>query len=156
MSKLIFKTGNIFDSTCEALVCPVNCYGIMGAGLAKTFRDKIEFDKQNRVYKEACMQGLMAPGSVIAGLHGPISTKVAFYLATKMDWRDDSKLEWVEHGLINLVKAMYHYNIKSIALPALGTGKGHLPWPSVELIIKTIFENDGQSRVVEVYEPVES
>lgn len=152
MSNLIFKQGNIFETPHEAIVCPVNCFGVMGAGLAKFFRDKKEFSAQNAHYKEFCAQGKMSPGSV---LYSEIKTspKVVLYLATKMDWRDDSKMEWIENGLLNMIKAMSYYNIKSLALPAVGSGKGNLPWPSVEIIIKTIFENDGLQKNIEVYLP---
>jgi O-acetyl-ADP-ribose deacetylase (regulator of RNase III) len=159
MSKLIFKQGNIFETSCETIVCPVNCFGIMGAGLAKSFRDKKEFEDQNKEYREACVKGVMSPGSILYTTRRPWKLEVGkdvIYFPTKMDWRDDSKMEWVENGLLNLVRAMQYYSIPSIALPAVGSGKGNLPWPSVEMIIKTIFENDGQSRLVEVYLPHEN
>jgi hypothetical protein len=34
---LTFKQGNLFDDDAEALVNPVNCVGVSGAGLAKKF-----------------------------------------------------------------------------------------------------------------------
>lgn len=153
MSKLVFVSGNMFDTKCEALVCPVNCLGVMGAGVAKLFRDRCLNDE----YKEACLKGTMAPGSVLVRDGKILSDipKTVIYLATKMDWRDDSKIEWVEHGLLNLVKALHYYRIPSVAIPALGAGKGNLPWPSVELIMKTIFENDGLQKLVEIYLPHE-
>ncbi len=153
MSKVTFVKGNIFDSKMSALVCPVNCVGVMGAGLAKAFRDGFI----NTTYKEACLRGEMAPGSVLVRqpLHIWSDTpKTLIYVATKQDWRDDSKLEWVETGLINLMRAMNYYNIPSVALPALGCGCGALPWPSVEMSIKSIFENDGQTKEIEVYLPL--
>lgn len=70
-----------------------------------------------------------------------------------MDWRDDSKMEWIENGLLNMIRTMTNYDIRSLALPAIGSGKGNLPWPSVELIIKTVFENDGLQKNIEVYLP---
>jgi O-acetyl-ADP-ribose deacetylase (regulator of RNase III) len=151
MSKLVFKKGNMFESECEALVCPVNCFGVMGAGVAKIFREKFS----NEEYKEECMKGALSPGAVFVK-KAPPGQQTLIYLATKMDWRDDSKLEWIETGCTNLVRALYYYGIKSVALPALGTGKGNLPWPTVELINKTVFENDGLTKLIEVYEPIES
>ncbi len=153
MSKVTFIKGNIFDSKMSAIVCPVNCFGVMGAGLAKAFRDSFI----NNTYKEACLRGEMAPGSVVVRQPAHIfsdTTKTLIYLATKQDWRDDSKLEWIETGLMNLMRAMNYYNITSIALPAIGCGCGALPWPSVEMAIKSIFENDGQAKQIEVYLPL--
>jgi O-acetyl-ADP-ribose deacetylase (regulator of RNase III) len=145
----------MLESKCDALVCPVNCEGVMGAGVAKLFRDNFD----NTIYKNACLAGELAPGSVVVRpVHAMAkdTQKTLVYVATKNDWRNDSKIEWVETGLLNLVRAMYYYNIKSVALPAIGAGKGNLPWPSVELIIKTIFENDGLTKLVEVYLPHEA
>ena len=39
MIKLV-NDGNIFDSKCDALVCPVNCMGVMGRGLALEFKKR--------------------------------------------------------------------------------------------------------------------
>lgn len=39
------ENGNIFDSECDIITNPVNCIGIMGAGLAKQFA--IRFPRVN-------------------------------------------------------------------------------------------------------------
>jgi O-acetyl-ADP-ribose deacetylase (regulator of RNase III) len=36
--------GNIFESGCEALVNPVNCVGVMGAGLALKFKKAFPYN----------------------------------------------------------------------------------------------------------------
>ena len=141
----------MFATKCQALVCPVNCEGVMGKGVAKLFRDKF----LNNEYKDACLQGRMAPGSVLVRDGKVLSDtpKTLIYLATKGFWRDDSKIEWIENGLLNLVKALHYYRIPSVAIPALGAGAGNLPWPSIELMMKTVFENDGMQKLIEVYLP---
>ena len=35
------KIGNIFESDKEVLVNTVNCVGVMGKGIAKTYKEKI-------------------------------------------------------------------------------------------------------------------
>ena len=44
--------GNIFDSECDALVNPVNCVGVTGAGLAKQFKEKYPMAYYS--YRSAC------------------------------------------------------------------------------------------------------
>lgn len=144
----LIKDGNIFNSQMQALVCPVNCLGIMGAGLAKQFRDEKGFEVQNSLYKENCNKGLLAPGSVLVA---PTNSKSIIYLATKMDWRDPSKIEWIENGLYNLYRTLHHYKIGSVAIPALGAGLGGLPWPPIEMMILELFKNE--TIQVEVYLP---
>ena len=49
-----------------------------------------------------------------------------------MHWRGDSKLEYVEDGLRDLVKQVKRLGIKSISLPPLGCGNGGLDcWDDV-------------------------
>lgn len=145
----LIKGGNIFDTKNTALVCPVNCLGIMGAGLAKQFRDKENFSVQNELYKSTCSKGLLAPGSVLGA---PTKEgKFVIYLATKMDWRDPSKMDWIETGILNLYKALHHYKIDSVAIPAIGAGLGELPWPPIEMMLIELFKTE--SIRVEIYSP---
>ena len=51
---IIWKTGDIFDSTCKTLVNTVNCEGIMGKGLAKRFKEKYEGTMMFKCYQYAC------------------------------------------------------------------------------------------------------
>ena len=37
---IVFKKGNLFDSECQALVNTVNCIGVMGAGIAKQYKQR--------------------------------------------------------------------------------------------------------------------
>jgi O-acetyl-ADP-ribose deacetylase (regulator of RNase III) len=154
MSKLLFVKGNMLESKCEALVCPVNCEGVMGAGVAKLFRDKKEFGRANELYKQACVSGQFSPGSVLTVLPPDAKEKIVIYVATKMHWTNDSQLQWIEQGIYNLYKAIHYYSIGSVAMPALGCGKGQLPWPAVELMIKAVFEDTYKN--VEVYLPHEA
>lgn len=40
-SNIILTKGDLFRSGCQCLVNPVNCVGVMGAGLAKSFKQKL-------------------------------------------------------------------------------------------------------------------
>jgi len=154
MSTVKFINGNIFDNKCEAIVCPVNCFATLGAGIAKAFRDNKKFKGSNEAYYLACKKGELAPGSVYLGVNDldPLDGSYVFYLATKFMWTEDSKMESVENGLINLTKALNHYKINSCAIPLIGSGLGHLPAPVVELTIKEVFEtDDNKERIIEVY-----
>ncbi len=153
MSKIVFIKGDIFQSTAQAIVCPANCQGIMGAGLAKTFRDKFN----NQGYKDACIRGEFAPGSVYVRQPAHVysdTTKTLMYLATKFQWQKPSQFEWIEIGLCNLQRALGFYNIPSVAVPALGAGLGGLNWIPVKNLIERTFTHDGEDKTVEIYEPL--
>lgn len=49
-----FKTGNIFDSTCNTLVNTVNCEGVMGKGLALQFKEKYKGTLMFKCYQYSC------------------------------------------------------------------------------------------------------
>ena len=38
---IVFKQGNLFESSDEAIVNAVNCVGVMGKGIALQFKEKL-------------------------------------------------------------------------------------------------------------------
>ena len=131
MKKLILKNKSIFDLNTEALVNPVNCVGIMGAGLALQFKNR--FPGVFAMYAEDCRNKIYYPGGV-----GTVKDKgkVIYNIATKDHWKDKSKLEWVELGIKNLVDCLLKDGVKSIAIPAIGCGLGGLKANDVVPIIE--------------------
>jgi len=72
-------------------------------------------------------------------------------LATKADWRDSSKIEYVSAGLDDLVNQIKALGIRSVAIPKLGCGLGGLDWNKVRpLIVEKMSSLDGIN--VEIYE----
>ena len=55
--------GDLFDADAAALVCPVNCAGVMSRGLSLQF--KTRFPDNARRYRAACDAGRLAPGDVL-------------------------------------------------------------------------------------------
>lgn len=132
---IIEATGSIFDSTAEALVNPVNCVGVMGAGLALEFKGR--FPAAFKAYKFACDRGNLGPGGII--VHRTNAYPFVIHLATKDHWRDPSRLAWIETGLQGLARALsgvYRERIHSVAVPALGVGLGGLAWADVRSLIE--------------------
>jgi O-acetyl-ADP-ribose deacetylase (regulator of RNase III) len=130
-----YTSGDIFDSTCEALVNPVNCVGVMGAGLAKQFSKR--FPANTEFYRIACDQGIVRTGEIFW------TKQEELYIAnfpTKDDWRNPSKLEYIETGLECLKHDAHGWNIKSIAMPKIGCGLGGLLWEDVLPLIQKTFE----------------
>ena len=143
----IVSNGDIFKSKCEALVNPVNIKGIMGKGLALAFKTKYPAHFEN--YKRACQNGEMTTEKVLA--YQEINGPMIICLATKADWRDSSKIEYVSAGLDDLINQIKALGIRSIAIPKLGCGLGGLDWGKVRpLIVEKMSAIDGIS--VEIYE----
>lgn len=143
----IVSNGDIFNSKCEALVNPVNIKGVMGKGLALAFKTKYPAHFAN--YQRACKSGEMTTDKVLAyqEKNGPM----IICLATKDDWRDSSKIEYVSAGLDDLANQIKALGIRSVAIPKLGCGLGGLDWNRVRpLIAEKMSSLDGIS--VEIYE----
>jgi O-acetyl-ADP-ribose deacetylase (regulator of RNase III) len=139
--KIDILNGDMFASGADSLVCPVNCIGVMGAGLAKVFAKR--YPDASAVYRRECRDGAMDPGDVIPVLSrsaerlpskpGPL----LYFAATKQHWRDPSQLEWVQrcaHSLVNRARANASTQ-ESIVIPALGVGCGGLSWEAVRPIL---------------------
>lgn len=151
-----FKTGNIFDSTCDVLVNPVNCQGISGAGLAKEFKQK--FPRHVNIFEEFQKRSdKMKPGEVA---HLYLETKPNIMFATTKDhWSNPSKLSWIEAIVIRvkylIENAPNHPNplarISSVAIPKLGCGLGGLNWEQEVKPLMIKYLSDVKQKV-EIYE----
>jgi len=148
---IIYKQGNLLDSDAEALVNPVNTVGVMGKGLALMFKQR--FNENYLRYRTACTQKLLLPGCVfVTATNDFIGPKWIVNFATKDHWKDSSKIEWIESGLLALLAFIHTENVKSIAVPRLGAGNGGLEWREVKLLIIAALGSLPDTDVI-IYEP---
>lgn len=145
MLELIEK-GNIFNSSCEFLVNPVNCIGVMGKGLALEFKNKYPLNFE--IYKKACDNASFNIGNLLIV---PVDNKFIVNFPTKKHWRNKSDLEFIKIGLEELKVAIKDFNIKSIALPKLGCGLGGLDWNKVFDLIKDFHNSIEDNVLVQVF-----
>ena len=146
-----YTTGNIFDSRCQAIVNPVNCVGVMGAGLALQFKQR--FPENFAAYADACRAGALAPGRMHVFDTGAEQPRFIINFPTKRHWRDPSRIEDIALGIDALNAAIAEHGIQSVAIPPLGAGLGGLPWPDVRRLIADRLADRGNLDIA-VYEPV--
>lgn len=144
--------GDIFDSGAEALVNPVNCFGICGKGLAKQFKERYPWNFG--VYRNYCLpHHYLAAGHVLWVKDRIHDFRIA-NLATKYHWRENSRLEYVRMGMSELALGVLNLDIHSLAIPPLGCGCGNLQWEEVKPIIERSCLEEFKCGVrVMVYEP---
>jgi O-acetyl-ADP-ribose deacetylase (regulator of RNase III) len=142
-------TGDLFTSGAHTLVNPVNCVGVMGAGLAKQFKSR--YPDMYPAYRKACNAGRLKPGSILPGI---ASGQRIVHVATKRHWRDASFMSWIEEGLANLADHVKHNEVPSIAIPPVGCGLGGLDFRAVFYRINDHFR-DLPTRTM-IYVPNES
>lgn len=142
------KDGNIFDTTCDFIVNPVNCVGIMGAGLAAEFKKR--YPDMLADYVQVCRNQLLAPGKMHVFMVLP--GKYVVNLPTKIHWQSPASISIVEIGVNVLADFVENTNlVRSIAIPKLGCGLGGLSWHKVKPIIVGRFSSLG-SVYTEIYE----
>lgn len=130
-----YKTGNLLDSEAEALVNTVNTVGIMGKGIALQFKNM--FPNNFKLYVQACKNKEIKIGQLLVTEEVALlaGKKIIINFPTKTNWRLPSEYQYIEIGLTELVKVISDKNIKSIAIPPLGSGNGGLDWNKVKLIL---------------------
>ncbi|MCU0326452.1 MAG: macro domain-containing protein [Spirosomaceae bacterium] len=148
---IFYQTGNLLESKADALVNTVNTVGVMGKGIALQFKNI--FPNNLKLYHNACKNRELKVGklfiteeeSLLAG------KKIIVNFPTKTDWRLPSEYEYIEDGLAELVKVIKERNIKSIAVPPLGSGNGGLDWNNVKQILEKYLKDVDCN--VYIYEP---
>jgi O-acetyl-ADP-ribose deacetylase (regulator of RNase III) len=144
------KAKNIWKTKCEHIVIPVNCVGVAGKGLAYDF--KMYCPNLHKHYVKLCKNNILkieAPvliENVDKSFNNDERDKIILF-PTKEDWRNPSKICWIENGLKSLLKAI---TTESIALPKLGCGLGGLDWKQVKPLLEKYFKN--YKGLIEIYE----
>ena len=135
-----FIKGNIFNSNAQALVNAVNIVGVMGKGIALQF--KKAFPENFKAYVQACKNKEIDIGKMFVFKENTAyGEKIIINFPTKTHWYYPSKYYYIEKGLDDLIRVIKEYNIKSIAIPALGVGNGGLLWEKVKTIIQNKLNN---------------
>lgn len=140
--KVTYLKGDILHAEAEAVVCPVNCVGVMGAGLALQFRDR--FPDYYKAYKEACRSrdGPLRIGRV--WVYGAMPYAISYpdnpyhiiSFPTKRHYRDQSNILHIQSGLISLQATTIKLRLRSIAIPPIGCGLGGLDYERVRQMVE--------------------
>lgn len=125
-----WKTGNILDAAGEpyhSIVIPVNLQGVLGAGLARQFRDR--FPDAARDYIHACRNTRIPR---VMGRYWYSRGNDFIFFPTKDHWIDKSNLQ----NIIDCIDDMITENAvceeySKISFPKIGCGLGGLRWEDV-------------------------
>lgn len=147
---ITYTHGDILKDESEAVVNTVNCVGVMGRGIALQFRNS--YPENFKAYEIACKQGLVQPGRMFVTETGEFSPRYIINFPTKRHWRGKSRMDDIESGLAALVALLREKNIRSIAIPPLGSGLGGLDWNEVKPRIEAALAGLADVSVA-IYEP---
>lgn len=144
---ITYSKGDLFRSSAQCLVNPVNTQGVMGKGLALAFKDR--FPKMFAAYTEQCRRGTLIPGKLM--LYKKEDPWVLIF-PTKIQVYRKSELSYIESGLQKFCATYKERGITSIAFPALGCGEGGLSWTDVRPVMEKYLST--VKIPVEVFEPM--
>ena len=134
-----YKNGDILAENVEALVNSVNCVGVMGRGIALQF--KKAYPSYFKAYADACKRGEVQPGRMfVFETNFLANPRYIINFPTKRHWRGKSRMSDIEAGLEALVELIKCREIRSIAIPPLGSGLGGLNWVDVRSRIESVLE----------------
>lgn len=147
---LRFTSGNMFDVPADIRINTVNCVGVMGAGVALAFKrlHPLMFAE----YQRKCSAGLILPGQLHVW-HSPNGERIVNF-PTKRHWRDNSRYEDIEAGLLALKRFLASQRPFRVTIPALGCGNGGLKWSIVSAMIRKHLQ--GLNCEIIVFEPSRS
>lgn len=128
---LTYLDTDIFDSPAQTLVNTVNTVGVMGKGIAKSYKEK--YPAMFHEYKELCDDGQFTVGKLQLWRG---SKKWVLNFPTKTTWKQPSKIEYIKLGLEKFVNTYEQFKIRSISFPLLGCGNGNLDWKDVKPIME--------------------
>ncbi len=147
-----YTQGDILRADVEALVNTVNCVGVMGRGIALQF--KKAFPQNFKAYATACKNEEVQPGRMFVFKTGQLTyPHYIINFPTKRHWRGASRIQDIDSGLQALVETIDQHEIRSIAIPPLGSGLGGLNWSEVKSHIETALQPLADVRVL-IYEPL--
>lgn len=132
-----FTRGDMFGVDADIRVNTVNCVGVMGKGVALTFKNR--YPEMFSEYKVACRDGRVQPGRLFVWRN--LADDWVINFPTKRDWREKSRYEDIEAGLAALCAYLSDKGEVTLTLPALGCGHGGLDW---QIVSRMIVEHLGE------------
>lgn len=146
---ITYLKGNLFESPAQVLVNTVNTVGVMGKGIARTFKQI--YPEMFREYQILCesinRDGTRKFNTGNLWLY-KTTHKWILNFPTKEHWRSPSRAEYIEEGLKTLVKIYQEAGISTIAFPPLGCGNGELNW---EKDVKPLMEKYLSKEPIDVF-----
>jgi len=139
-----FDSGDFFKSKCQTIVNPVNCVGVMGAGLALEFKKR--YPEMYQDYRSKCAQGKIKLG--LPYLFKQDDSLQILNFATKNHYRQKSDLKGIHSGLVFIRENYKEFEITSLAIPQLGCGLGGLNW---EREVYPLFKKELESLDIPVH-----
>jgi O-acetyl-ADP-ribose deacetylase (regulator of RNase III) len=145
---IAYAHGDVLNANAECIVNTVNSVGIMGKGVALRFKERYpKHCEAFNIYSKRLLgrgfAGLLKPKLI--RLDALADPKYIMFFPTKIHWKFDSRLDYIERNLPIAFDQLNKLEIRSVAFPWPGCGNGGLQKEDVSKIFdKYIHMYDGQ------------
>jgi len=137
---IIVEKSDLTKMSCDAIVNPANSYGYMGGGVAGA----IKRVGGNEIEKEAISKAPIDVGSAVATTSGLLPCKYVIHAPTMKRPAMRIDVENVRLATKAALETGLKLNLKSIAIPGMGTGVGGVSTEKAAEVITKLakeFEN---------------
>lgn len=129
-------TGDLFKLDLPAIGHGCNCHGVMGAGIAKEFKDR--YPAMYQEYRVHCFSGRFSPGRMFPWKTGDTSPAYVLNLATQDFPGPDAQYEFIWESVNFALSYCNERGIPRLGIPRLGCGIGGLDWEEVKLTLQDV------------------
>lgn len=130
---MIKRIGNLFDTDAVAIGHGVNTKGVMGAGIAKVFKEN--YPKNYQAYATNCQLRFFVPGQTFVYKE---NDHFIFNMATQELPGADAQYRHVLRAGADAAEQALRLKVDKVAIPLIGCGIGGLEWSMVEEILRNI------------------
>lgn len=153
---ITYFQGDISDVKAESIVNAANAIGYMGGWLGKKIKhqgvaESIHYHTTGVVEKEArkvVWKTRPKVGQVYVTSAATLEATYIFHAVTMFFPGTISSLSVVEKCILSLLDTIKQYDVKSIAIPALGTGTGRVDKKEVAKLYKKYFSNQEELTII--------
>jgi len=120
---IIVESGDLTQIVCDAIVNPANSFGYMGGGVAGAIKRIGGIEIEN----EAVSRGPIEVGKAVATTAGTLPCKYVIHAPTMKQPAMRIGIENVKLATQAALDLGVELNLKTIAIPGMGTGVGRVP-----------------------------
>ena len=120
---IVVQQGDLTKISCDAIVNPANSFGYMGGGVAGAIRRVGGVEIEN----EAVSKAPIAVGKAVATTAGNLPCKYVIHAPTMKQPAMRIGVENVRLATKAALELGVELNLKTIAIPGMGTGVGRVP-----------------------------
>lgn len=125
---IVEKQGDLFTSDAHVLGHGVNCFGVMGKGIAVEF--KTRYPSMYKQYRDRCDLSLLNPGEAFFYCD-PETGRLISNMASQWKPGPNAHYDWAMRSIKKTLDWMQELEVESLAIPRIGCGVGGLDWPQM-------------------------